>query len=72
VGHPTAVNPDKELRSVAQSRGWPILEFERAVTLRTRLETIPAPVPVISGAAVAAGVATGVAVWMLRARRKAG
>lgn len=72
VGHPVAVNPDKELRAVAEEREWPILEFERAVTIRTRLETIPAPVPVISGAAVVTAVAAGLAVWALRHRRRAG
>jgi HAD superfamily hydrolase (TIGR01490 family) len=27
VGHPVAVNPDRELRHVAAERGWPVLEF---------------------------------------------
>jgi HAD superfamily hydrolase (TIGR01490 family) len=27
VGHPVAVNPDRELRHVAADRGWPVLEF---------------------------------------------
>jgi HAD superfamily hydrolase (TIGR01490 family) len=27
VGHPVAVNPDRELRRAAAERGWPILEF---------------------------------------------
>ncbi len=27
VGHPHAVNPDRELRRVAVSRGWPVLAF---------------------------------------------
>jgi hypothetical protein len=70
VGHPVAVNPDKELKAVAIEREWSILEFERAVTLRTRLETIPAPIPVISGAALVAAVAAGLAVWALRSRRR--
>ena len=29
VGHPVAVNPDRALRRVAASRGWPVLEFGR-------------------------------------------
>ena len=29
VGHPVAVNPDRELESVARARGWPIVEFSR-------------------------------------------
>lgn len=72
VGNPVAVNPDKELKEIAAERGWPILDFEQAVSLRTRLESIPAPVPVISGAALAAGVAAGLAVWALRSRRRIG
>jgi HAD superfamily hydrolase (TIGR01490 family) len=27
VGHPIAVNPDRELRRVARERGWPVLAF---------------------------------------------
>jgi HAD superfamily hydrolase (TIGR01490 family) len=27
VGHPHAVNPDRELRKVARERGWPVLAF---------------------------------------------
>ena len=46
VGNPVAVNPDKELRKVAEERGWPVLKFERQVSLRTR---IPTPNPWWSG-----------------------
>ncbi len=70
VGHPVVVNPDKELRDVAMSRDWQIMEFERPVTVRTRLVTIPAPVPVISGAAVAGGIAAALTIWALRTRRR--
>ena len=32
VGHPHAVNPDRELRRIARDRGWPVLAFvERAL-----------------------------------------
>ena len=34
VGHPHAVNPDKELRRVATGKGWPILVFAKPVALR--------------------------------------
>ncbi len=37
VGHPTAVNPDRALRRVAQERGWPILTFAVPVALRPRI-----------------------------------
>ena len=36
VGHPTAVNPDRALRRVAEQRGWPVLEFSRPVSLDQR------------------------------------
>ncbi len=70
VGHPVAVNPDKELRDVALERDWLIVEFQRPVTLRTRLATLPKPVPVIGGAAVAGGVAAALTFWALRARKQ--
>ncbi len=69
VGHPVAVNPEKELRKVAEEREWPILEFQRQVSLRTRLAR---PVPIISGATVMAGIAGAVAFWLLRRRAAAG
>jgi len=28
VGHPHAVNPDRQLRKIAAERGWPVLAFE--------------------------------------------
>jgi HAD superfamily hydrolase (TIGR01490 family) len=37
VGHPRAVNPDRELRRVAVERGWPVLNFVAPVPLRTRM-----------------------------------
>lgn len=70
VGNPVAVNPDRELRKVAEERDWPIREFNLAVDLRTRLADIPKPAPVVSGAAVATGIAAILAVVLLRARRK--
>jgi HAD superfamily hydrolase (TIGR01490 family) len=70
VGHPVAVNPDRELREAAEKHGWPIEEFERPVTLRTRLATLPKPVPIISGAAVAGAVAGAITLWALRSRRR--
>ena len=42
VGHPHAVNPDKDLRRIARDRGWPILVFDKPVALRTRLKLPPA------------------------------
>ncbi len=70
VGHPVAVNPDKDLRAVAEERDWLIVEFERPVTIRTRLDSMPKAVPVISGAAVAGGIGVALAVWAMKSRKK--
>lgn len=70
VGYPVAVNPDKELREAAEENGWPIEEFARPVTLRTRIATLPKPVPIISGAAVATAVAGALVLWILKARKR--
>jgi HAD superfamily hydrolase (TIGR01490 family) len=41
VGHPVAVNPDRDLRRVAVERGWPVRDFRRPVRLRQRLPAVP-------------------------------
>lgn len=65
VGHPVAVNPDKELREVATERDWEILEFEKPVALKSHIQ----PIPVLAGAA-AAGAATALTVWAIKNRRR--
>ena len=72
VGHPVAVNPDKELAKVAGNRGWEVLHFERPMTIRTRLASLPRPTPVVSGAALAGAVGGAALFWALRTRRGAG
>ena len=37
VGHPHAVNPDKDLRKVAVANGWPVLVFTKPVALQSRV-----------------------------------
>ena len=57
VGFPNVVNPDKELRAIAVEREWPILEFVRPVSLRSRLVASvskPSPTAAIAAAAFAA------------------
>ncbi len=68
VGHPHAVNPDKELRKVAASRGWPVLVFNRPVALQSRLH-LPPPKPTLAALAVGGVVAVGAAVWFGAKRR---
>jgi HAD superfamily hydrolase (TIGR01490 family) len=67
VGHPVVVNPDKELRELAEARQWPILDFKREVSLAERLTQ---PVPLISGATIATVIGAGIA-WILLRKRKA-
>ena len=70
VGHPVAVNPDRELRRHAEEQGWPIVEFKLPVNLRTRLQDLHTPPPLISGAAVATLAAAAVAVAYIRSKQK--
>jgi HAD superfamily hydrolase (TIGR01490 family) len=43
VGHPHAVNPDRQLRRVAQSRGWPVLVFAATAGRRPGEQRLPVP-----------------------------
>ena len=58
VGNPVAVNPDRELRKIAQQREWKIRDFRRPVRLRQRFipAARPSPVAVLAGAAMLAAV----------------
>jgi HAD superfamily hydrolase (TIGR01490 family) len=58
VGHPVAVNPDRDLRRIAQQRGWRIRDFRRPVRLRQRLPELrrPSPAAMVVGAALLAAV----------------
>ena len=65
VGHPHAVNPDKDLRKLAARKGWPVLQFTRPVTLRSRI-----PVkPTLAALTVGTALTLGGAIWLNRRRR---
>ena len=68
VGHPSAVNPDKELRRVAQANDWPVLSFVRPVALQPRFHLPPAK-PTLAALAVGGAVAAGGVMWASRRRR---
>ena len=65
VGHPTAINPDRALRRIAEERGWPILTFAVPVALRPRIRPTTAAV---AGAGLGAAL-VGVGWYGHRTRR---
>ena len=65
VGHPVAVNPDRELGRAAAERGWEVRVFARPVRLRPRPGRV---VPIAAGAALA--VAGGGAAWWWRSHAR--
>jgi len=66
VGHPVAVNPDKDLRREAEARGWDIRDFRRPVRLRTRIaQTATRPKTQITAGVVAAAAAAGIFAWVV-------
>jgi HAD superfamily hydrolase (TIGR01490 family) len=70
VGHPVAVNPDRELARLARGRGWEVRVFEHRVPLRDRVNLPPRRV--VYGAAALSSIAavTSAATWWwLRLRR---
>jgi HAD superfamily hydrolase (TIGR01490 family) len=68
VGHPHAVNPDKELRRTAKDRGWPVLSFDRPVELRARVR-LPEGRGTLAALAAGTAVVVGSAIY-LGARRR--
>lgn len=69
VGHPHAVNPDRELRKVATARDWPIMEFTKPVALRTRIPLPPAK-PTLAAVALGGVAAVGALAWTAVRRRR--
>ena len=68
VGHPYAVNPDRELRRLATSRGWPVLVFSKPVALRSRVR-LPQSRPTLAALALGTAAAVGGAVYVVARRR---
>ena len=71
VGHPHAVNPDRDLRKAAVERGWPVLVFTKPVALRSRMPLPPAK-PTLAALAVGGAVAVGGVVWVNVRKRRVG
>jgi HAD superfamily hydrolase (TIGR01490 family) len=70
VGHPVAVNADRDLRREAEARTWDVRDFRRPVRLRTRLaKTAAHPrTQVAAGVAAAAAAAAILGYLVLRSR----
>ncbi|MFN8191902.1 MAG: HAD-IB family hydrolase [Nocardioidaceae bacterium] len=68
VGHPFAVNPDKDLRKVAHAREWPILVFDRPVALRSRMAA--AAKPTLAALAVGGALTVGGLLWASARKRR--
>jgi HAD superfamily hydrolase (TIGR01490 family) len=67
VGHPVAVNPDKDLATEAAERGWEVRRFARPVRLRDRVHAPPKGATITAGTMVAVGAAAvGVYAWWRR------
>ena len=66
VGHPVAVNADKDLRKAAEERGWDVRDFRRPVRLRTRIaQTASQPRTRVTAGVVAAVAAAGIVAWLV-------
>ena len=68
VGHPVAVNPDKDLVREAKVREWEIRVFARPVRLRDRVPVPPRGPTIAVGGMLAAAGAGAVVWWLLRRR----
>ena len=68
VGHPVAVNPDRDLRREAEKRGWLILEFDNPVPLGDR---VPIDRNWIAASALTTGIVLGAVAVIRRLRRRA-
>ena len=67
VGHPVAVNPDRELARVARERDWEVRWFVHKVRLRDRVHMPPAgPTAAVGGGLAGTLAAGGVVWWWLR------
>jgi HAD superfamily hydrolase (TIGR01490 family) len=67
VGHPVAVNPDRELARVAAEREWEVRWFSHRVRLRDRVHMpAPGPTAAVGGGLVASAAAGATAWWWLR------
>jgi HAD superfamily hydrolase (TIGR01490 family) len=68
VGHPVAVNPDRELLKVAQAEGWDVRVFDRPISMRSRRPATPTAAG-LGGGAIVVTAGVGALAWWLVTRR---
>lgn len=72
VGHPVAVNPDRELGRIARARGWEVRIFRHRVPLRERV-AMPRPRwTVVAALALAVASTTAAITWWSLVRGRTG
>ncbi len=71
VGHPVAVNPDRELARVARERDWEIRYFQRPVRLRDRVP-VPPKGPTLAAGGAAVAIASGLMLYYWLRKRATG
>ncbi|MFM8237374.1 MAG: HAD family hydrolase [Actinomycetota bacterium] len=71
VGHPVAVNPDRELARLAREREWEVRFFQRPIRLRDRVP-VPPRGPTIAAGLTAVAIGTGLVVARRLRRRAVG
>ena len=72
VGHPVAVNPDRDLRREAEASEWDIRDFRRPVRLRTRIaQTAVHPRTRFAAGLFAAVAAAFIVLWIVVRSRSA-
>lgn len=69
VGHPVAVNPDRDLLKAAQAEGWEVRVFDRPISMRSRRPASPAAAAGIGGGVLLAGAALAAGAWWAATRR---
>jgi HAD superfamily hydrolase (TIGR01490 family) len=66
VGHPVAVNPDRDLRKEAETREWDVRDFRRPVRMRSRIAATAArPRNQVAAGVVAAVVAAAIVGYLV-------
>jgi HAD superfamily hydrolase (TIGR01490 family) len=71
VGHPVAVNPDRELARAAKEHNWEVRQFTNRVRLRDRVPFPPSGQTTAVGGGVIAAAAAGAGVWWWMRQRSA-